>query len=51
MQKTYISATYRIKKVEIIKEYIVNGINDYINKVNVYIKSINDSNNKQSKGK
>lgn len=51
IQKTYLEATGRRKEVEIIKEYIVNGVNDYINKDNVYIYSKNDDIGTQSKRK
>ena len=55
IQKRYFEAIKRRKEVYIIKEYLVNGIEKYINSnkypINVYINSINDDNNQQSKVK
>lgn len=51
IQKTYLEATYRRKEIEIIKEYLVNPVIDSINRDNVRIFSLNDSNNKQRKRK
>lgn len=51
IQKTYLKIIYKRKEIEIIKEYIANGVNDIKNLENVIINSINDSNNTQSKVK
>ena len=51
IQKTYLRAIYKRKEVEIIKEYVVNGVNDIKNLDNVVINSLNDSSSTQSKVK
>lgn len=56
IQSRYIEAVLRRKEITMIKEYVLlNGlikeVNDDINLVNVYINSINDNNNPQSKVK
>lgn len=51
IQKTYLEATIRRKEVELIKEYLLDGINGYIKRDNVVIYAINTGNNKQSKVK
>jgi hypothetical protein len=49
IQKTYIDASYRKKQVELYKEFLLSGINEYINRDNVVINSINDDINPQIK--
>jgi hypothetical protein len=51
IQATYLKAIYKRKEVEIIKEYVANGVSDIKNLDNVVINSINDINNPQSKVK
>ena len=51
IQRTYLEATGRRKEVEIIREYMINGINDYKNKENVNVYSINVNNKPDIKGK
>jgi len=51
IQKTYLKITYDRKEVEIIKEYILNGVNSMINRVNITINSINLTDSTQRKGK
>lgn len=51
IQKTYLDASYRKKQVELYEEFLINGVNGHINKDNVIINSINDSNNPQIKVK
>lgn len=51
IQKTYLRAIYKRKEVEIIKEYVVDGVNDIKNLNNVIINSLNDSPSTQSKVK
>lgn len=49
IQKTYFDASSRKKQIEIVKEYLLNGVNEYINKVNVVINSKNEDINPQIK--
>jgi len=49
IQKTYFSASIRKKRIEIFKELIINGVNDYINSENVVINSLKVNNNPQIK--
>jgi hypothetical protein len=51
IQKTYLKITYDRKEVEIIKEYILNGVNNMINRVNLTINSINLTDSTQRKVK
>jgi len=55
IQKRYFEAIKRRKEIYVIKEYLINGIEKYINSnkypINVYINSLNDDNNPQSKVK
>ncbi len=42
IQDTYFAATVRRKEVVFTKEFIINGVKDYINRVNTHINAVND---------
>ncbi|GAB0156196.1 hypothetical protein CHRYSEOSP005_14600 [Chryseobacterium sp. Alg-005] len=51
IQSRFLEAVIRRENIEMFKELMLIDINDYKNKVNVNINSINDNNSTQSKGK